>query len=107
MCLLGGADAHQVLRVQARFRPPRANVAQVERLARYQRQRQAAAQDLAAPFAEDVIARARVGSDEVTHILNYSEHRYGNSLKHSQGPAYVGDSHILRCGYQHCALYWD
>src|SRR6266850_5800695 len=60
---------------------------------------------LAAPFAEDVIASARVGSDEVTHILNYSEHRYGNGLKHSQSPAYVGDSHVLRRGYQHCALY--
>src|SRR5882724_4345743 len=58
---------------------------------------------LPAPFTEDVVSCARVGSDEVTHILDYAEHWYGDCLKHSQGPAHIGNRYVLRCGNQNCA----
>ena len=33
-------------------------------------------------FAEDVVACAGVGSDEVAHVFDYAQHGYGDGFKH-------------------------
>src|SRR5216683_2674099 len=53
-------------------------------------------QACAAAFAENVVARAGVRRDEVTHVLNNSQYRDSDRLKHAQRPPHVRDGHVLR-----------
>ena len=62
---------------------------------------------LPAAFAKNVIARARIGSDEVAHIFDHAEHRHGDGFEHAQRAAHVDEGNFLRRGYQHRALHRD
>ena len=52
-------------------------------------------QSFAATFTENVVSRASIRSDEVTHVLHYAENGYGHSFKHSQSAPDVSNRNVL------------
>src|SRR6266404_2693850 len=59
---------------------------------------------LSAPFAENLIAISSIGSDEITHVFDYTQNWNRDCLEHSERPPHVSDGYVLRGCYKHCTL---